>query len=94
MQGCQPKEAFLIPKSNLKDQEAIKGIELRLDKIEKEIKKHHQQARKNDLKTPSGPIRSLTFRIGTRDDRLRIYWADGSNSDLPCMKEQTLWVCG
>jgi len=25
---------------------------------------------------------------------LRIYWADGSTSDLPCTKEQGTWACG
>lgn len=45
-------------------------------------------------KPPAGPVKSLTLRTGTADDRLRIYWADGSNSDLPCTKEQSTLVCG
>jgi outer membrane murein-binding lipoprotein Lpp len=45
-------------------------------------------------KPPAGPVKSITFRSGTGDDRLRIYWADGSTSDLPCTKEQTTTVCG
>jgi hypothetical protein len=45
-------------------------------------------------KPPAGAIKSLTYRSGTVDDRLRIYWADGSKSDLPCTKEQTTLVCG
>jgi hypothetical protein len=45
-------------------------------------------------KPPAGPVKSLTFRSGTDDDRLRIYWADGTSSDLPCTKEQTTLVCG
>jgi hypothetical protein len=45
-------------------------------------------------KPPAGAIKSLTYRSGTEDDRLRIYWADGSTSDLPCTKEQSTLVCG
>ena len=45
-------------------------------------------------KPPAGPVKSITFRSRTGDDRLRIYWADGSTSDLPCTKEQTTTVCG
>jgi hypothetical protein len=45
-------------------------------------------------KPPAGPVKSITFRSGSGDDRLRIYWADGSTSDLPCTKEQTTTVCG
>jgi hypothetical protein len=39
-------------------------------------------------------VKSLTYRSGTSDDRLRIYWADGSSSDLPCTEEQNTLVCG
>lgn len=45
-------------------------------------------------KTPAGPVKSLTYRSGTSDDRLRIYWSDGKVSDLPCTKEQNTLVCG
>jgi hypothetical protein len=45
-------------------------------------------------KPPAGAIKSLTYRSGTEDDRLRIYWADGTKSDLPCTKEQSTVVCG
>lgn len=45
-------------------------------------------------KPPAGVVKSLTFRIGSEDDRLRIYWADGSRTDLPCTKEQGTWACG
>ena len=39
-------------------------------------------------------MKSLTYRSGSDDDRLRIYWADGTSSDLPCTKEQATWACG
>jgi len=45
-------------------------------------------------RTPAGLIKSLTYRSGTSDDRLRIYWSDGKVSDLPCTKEQNTLVCG
>ena len=45
-------------------------------------------------KPPAGAIKSLTYRSGTADDRLRIYWADGSTTNLPCKQEQSTLVCG
>lgn len=45
-------------------------------------------------KPPAGVIKSLTLRLGSEDDRLRIYWSDGSQTDLPCTKEQSTYVCG
>jgi hypothetical protein len=42
----------------------------------------------------TGAIKSLTYRSGTADDRLRIYWADGSTTNLPCKQEQATLVCG
>jgi hypothetical protein len=45
-------------------------------------------------KPPAGVIKSLTLRSGTEDDRLRIYWADGTRTDIPCTKEQATLVCG
>ena len=43
---------------------------------------------------PAGVVKSLTYRSGTSDDRLRIYWADGRVTDLPCTKEQNTLACG
>lgn len=45
-------------------------------------------------KPPAGVVKSLTFRMGSSDDRLRIYWADGTTTNLPCTKEQGTWACG
>ena len=45
-------------------------------------------------KPPAGAIKSLTYRSGTADDRLRVYWADGSTTNLPCKQEQATLVCG
>ncbi len=74
--------------------EQINQIEKRLEQVEKRVSQHLPPLSGDGIKTPQGPIKSLTFRIGTKDDRLRIYWADGSKSDLPCTKEQAIWACG
>ncbi|MBM5823680.1 MAG: hypothetical protein FJ082_14870 [Cyanobacteria bacterium K_Offshore_surface_m2_011] len=75
----------------------------RIDQLELKIQQLEQRINKADLrpdtadpagKPPAGVIKSLTLRTDTEDDRLRIYWADGSKTDLPCTKEQTTLVCG
>jgi hypothetical protein len=75
----------------------------RIDQLELKIQQLEQRLNRSDLrpdpadrkgKPPAGVIKSLTLRTETEDDRLRIYWADGSKTDLPCTKEQTTLVCG
>ena len=74
----------------------------RLDRLELKIQQLEQRLAHPDAadtadkagRPPAGPVKSLTFRMGTADDRLRIYWADGTSSDLPCTKEQATWACG
>ena len=87
--GCQQvsnPEAQRIDQLNLK----IEQLEQRLNKLASE----RHAGSDSQEKPPSGRIKSLTLRTGTEDDRLRIYWADGSTTDLPCTKEQTTFVCG
>ena len=84
-QGSNP-EAQRIDQLNLK----IEQLEQRLNKLASE----RHAGSDSQEKPPSGRIKSLTLRTGTEDDRLRIYWADGSTTDLPCTKEQTTFVCG
>jgi len=84
-QGSNP-EAQRIDQLNLK----IEQLEQRLNKLANE--RHDGSDRQG--KPPAGRIKSLTLRTGTEDDRLRIYWADGSTTDLPCTKEQATFVCG
>ncbi len=75
----------------------------RIDQLELKIQQLEQRLNKTDArpdtadpagKPPAGVVKSLTLRTDTEDDRLRIYWADGSKTDLPCTKEQTTLVCG
>ena len=87
--GCQQRsnpEAQRIDQLNLK----IEQLEQRLNKLASE----RRDGSERQGKPPSGRIKSLTLRTGSEDDRLRIYWADGSTTDLPCTKEQATFVCG
>ncbi|MFM7642169.1 MAG: hypothetical protein ACKO45_11555 [Cyanobium sp.] len=76
----------------------------RLDRVDLKIQQLEQRLNKLSVrsedgtdkagKPPAGVIKSLTLRMGSEDDRLRIYWADGSKTDIPCTKEQSTFVCG
>jgi hypothetical protein len=76
----------------------------RLDRVDLKIQQLEQRLNKLSVrsedgadkagKPPAGVVKSLTLRLGSDDDRLRIYWADGSRTDLPCTKEQSTYVCG
>ncbi len=90
--GCVTKESS--SESNIQSNLKIQGLEDRIQLLEKKIKSHATSRDFMNLEVPTGPIKSITFRIGTKDDRLRIYWANGNKSDLPCTKEQLIWVCG
>ena len=79
-------------KPNANTKASIKQLERRISQLEQELK---SPAGDVDSKTPAGPLRSLTLRIGTEDDRLRMYWADGQTSDLICSEEgKGVWACG
>ena len=70
-------------------------LELQVQQLEQRLNRSNPGATgAADGNAPAGVIRSLTYRSGTADDRLRIYWADGSVSDLPCTKEQATLACG
>ena len=89
--GCQGKQESDLETNREKQ---INQLESRLEELERRVGQHLPPYSENVINTPKGPIKSLTFRMGTQDDRLRIYWEDGSKSDLPCTKEQKIWVCG
>ena len=89
----------LVPSSgvapNTKSRASIEQLERRVNKLEQELQKLKSPAGDADSKTPAGPLRSLTLRIGTEDDRLRMYWADGQTSNLICSQEgKGVWACG
>lgn len=91
--GCQPRQK---PTAELQElQQRQEQLDLRLQQLEQRIVELMPANGSTDNdRVPAGPVRSLTFRSGTEDDRLRIYWADGSSSDLPCTREQNTLVCG
>ena len=74
---------------------SIEQLERRINQLEQELQDLKSPAGDTDSKTPAGPLRSLTLRIGTEDDRLRMYWADGQTSNLSCSQEgKGVWACG
>ena len=82
-------------KPNANTRASIKQLEQRINQLEQELQQIKSPGGDADSKTPAGPLRSLTLRIGTEDDRLRMYWADGQTSNLICSEEgKGVWACG
>lgn len=91
--GCRKNQPSLTTSQS----EAINRLEIRLDQLERRIGEKIPSPTDTNIKTPSGPIKSLTFRMESSDGRLRVYWADGNDSNLLCTKEQSTriqWACG
>jgi hypothetical protein len=86
--GCQRQPSA--------ESQRLDRLDLKLQQLEQRLNKVSEQTDGADRsgKPPAGVIKSLTLRMGSDDDRLRIYWADGSRTDLPCTKEQSTFVCG
>ncbi len=79
------------------DRQRIDQLELKIQQLEQRLNKAgnlRPDPADKAGKPPAGPVKSLTFRTGTDDDRLRIYWSDGTSTDLPCTQEQATYVCG
>ena len=94
LSGCampfQQPHAELNPPS----EQALRLLQDRVDALETRLRRA-EEGSPPDSRTPSGPLRSVTLRMGTADDRLRMYWADGQTSDLPCTQEGNgTWACG
>ena len=89
--GCSPKQSS---SEAINQTEAIQRLDYRLQQLERRLDQDPSPGPDPGDKTPAGPVKSLTLRLGTVDDRLRIYWGDGSTSNLPCTEEQKTWVCG
>ncbi|QNI77505.1 hypothetical protein [Synechococcus sp. MVIR-18-1] len=79
---------------NKTQSETINRLEQRIEQLERQVGEQLPTPSDTSSKVPTGPVSSITMRTGTSDDRLRIYWADGTRSDLPCTKEQNTWACG
>jgi len=76
-------------------QQRQENLELKLQQLEQKLNAvGPRDGSDRSGKPPAGPVKSITYRSGINDDRLRIYWADGSSSDLLCTKEQNTLVCG
>ena len=92
--GCQKQKEELTT-TKISESKEIQRLKLKINRLEQILKESSRlPPNLKNKRIPPGKIKSLTFRIGTEDDRLRIYWEDGSKSDLPCMKEQFIWACG
>ena len=86
----QQRDADMNPPS----EQALRLLQNRVDALETRLRRAEEEL-PPDSRTPSGPLRSVTLRMGTADDRLRMYWADGQTSDLPCTQEGNgTWACG
>lgn len=86
--GCERKpsvESRRIDQLELK----IQQLETRLNQVSSQLKQPDSGSR-----LPKGAIKSLTYRTTDAGNRLRIYWADGSQSDLECNQEQNTLACG
>ena len=92
--GCDPRKSK--PSEAVLDlQQRQEQLDLKLQQLEKRLNEiPARNGADSSGKPPAGPVKSLTLRTGSEDDRLRIYWADGSSSDLPCTQEQNTLVCG
>ena len=72
----------------------IGALTTRMDQLERRVSEGMPGSDDSGERVPPGPIKSITFRSGTADDRVRIYWEDGRVSNLPCTLEQGTWACG
>jgi hypothetical protein len=73
----------------------IDQLELKIQQLEKRLNTIAvPDAADTAGKPPAGPVKSLTYRTTDQGNRLRIYWSDGSQSDLECNQEQATLACG
>ncbi|MGC6482044.1 MAG: hypothetical protein ACON4T_00530 [Synechococcus sp.] len=79
---------------DVQQSKTLERLDYRLQQLERRIGSNATPPPDQGNKIPPGPVKSLTLRLGTIDDRLRIYWEDGTMTNLPCTEEQKTWVCG
>lgn len=76
-------------------QQRQEQLELKLQQLEQKLNAvTPRDGADRSGKPPAGPVKSLTYRTSDQGNRLRIYWADGSSSDLECNQEQSTLACG
>tara|TARA_Y100001968_G_scaffold67200_1_gene58048 strand:- start:25212 stop:25523 length:312 start_codon:yes stop_codon:yes gene_type:complete len=96
--GCSQKEKFQ-ENDTLIDYQAdieyeINQLKIKVSQLEELIQSKYSENKFKPIVNNPNQIKSITIRIGSEDDRIRIYWKDGSKTDLPCTKEQKIWACG
>ncbi len=91
--ACQNRPGSSVSPESSRDQ-AISELKTRLDQLERRVNEGMPGSDDSGERVPPGPVKSITFRSGTADDRLRIYWENGKVSSLPCTLEQGTWACG
>ena len=85
--GCQA-----IPSA---DGQRLNQLELKIQQLESRLNRvTAPQLPPTNGKLPAGAIKSITYRTGDQGNRLRVYWADGSVTDLECNQEQATLACG
>ena len=91
----QLRHTFVIHRRRPNQSNGPERLELRVNQLERKLSSGNPGNAALDQNVPAGPLQSLTIRLGTDDDRLRLYWADGQSSDLLCSKEgKGVWACG
>lgn len=78
------------------ESQRLNQLELKIQQLESRLNRlpASQSPAANNGKLPVGAVKSLTYRTSDQGNRLRIYWADGSVTDLECNQEQATLACG
>jgi hypothetical protein len=89
--ACQ----FKPSSADLQLQQRQEQLELKLQQLEQRLNAiSPRDGADPSGKPPAGPVKSLTYRTGDQGNRLRIYWSNGSTTDLECNQEQATLACG
>lgn len=78
------------------DAQRLNQLELKIQQLETRLNSlpSSQPPTDGHGRLPAGAVKSLTYRTSDQGNRLRIYWADGSVTDLECNQEQATLACG
>ena len=96
--GCQknisPESVDFSDKNYPYLESEINQLKSQINQLEKIISSDPLKHKEKHIKDYNNKIKTITIRFNSQDDRIRIYWEDGSKTDLPCTKEQKIWACG